>query len=121
MKTFRQALGRWGESLAADYLIQKNYEILERNVRTPYGEIDLIARQGSVTVFVEVKTRTSKSFGYPEDAVTPSKQAHMIAAAQFYLMSQPELDRDWRMDVIAVQRMRSGQPPKIDHFENAVR
>jgi putative endonuclease len=121
MKTFRQALGRWGESLAADYLIKKNYEIVERNVHTPYGEIDLVARQGRVTVFVEVKTRTSKNYGYPEDAVTPSKQAHLVAAAQYYLMKQPELDGDWRVDVIAVQRLRSGQQPQIVHFENAIR
>lgn len=121
MKTFRQALGRWGENLAADYLMQKNYEIVERNVHTAYGEIDLVARQGCIMVFVEVKTRTSNRFGYPEDAVTPSKQAHLISAAQSYLMDHAELDSDWRVDVIAVQRLRSGQPPKIDHFENAIR
>jgi len=120
MKTFRQALGHWGENLAANYLTQKNYEIVERNVRTPYGEIDLVARQGRITVFVEVKTRSSESFGYPESAITSSKQAHVIAAAQSYLLGHPELDGDWRVDVIAVRRFRSGQPPKIDHFENAI-
>lgn len=120
MKTFRQALGHWGENLAANYLIQKKYEIVERNVHTPYGELDLVARQGDITVFVEVKTRTSERFGYPEDAVTPTKQAHLIAAAQSYLLNHPGLDGDWRVDVIAIQRSRSGKLPKINHFENAV-
>ena len=121
MKTYRQALGRWGENLAANYLIQKNYAIVERNVRTPYGEIDLVARQGLVTIFVEVKTRSSERYGYPESAITSSKQAHLIAAAQSYLQGHPELDGDWRIDVIAVRRFRSRYPPKIDHFENAIR
>jgi len=131
MKTPRQSLGRWGESLAADYLSQRGYSILERNVRTPYGEIDLVARQayasqrgdgpaGMVTVFVEVKTRSSVAFGLPEEAVTARKQEHMLAAALAYMQSHPELEGDWRVDVIAIQRSRSEPEPCITHFENAV-
>lgn len=131
MKTPRQSLGRWGESLAADYLSQRGYKILERNVRTPYGEIDLVAqlvcaspksdgRAGTVTVFVEVKTRSSRAFGLPEEAVTARKQEHMLAAARAYMQTHPELEGDWRVDVIAIQRSRSGPEPDITHFENAV-
>jgi len=135
MKTYRQAVGNWGETLAADYLTGLGYILLNRNARTPYGEIDLIARQevvgrgpfeagasssSIVTVFVEVKTRSSSAFGLPEESVTPRKQAHILAAAQSYLQTHPELTGDWRVDVISIQRSRSGQPPVIMHFENAI-
>jgi putative endonuclease len=105
-------------------------------VRTPYGEIDLVACQdeelssfeavigerqkGFATIFVEVKTRSSRSFGLPEEAVTSRKQAHMLAAAQAYLQQHPELEGSWRIDVIAIQRYDPSRPPTILHFENAI-
>jgi putative endonuclease len=119
MPSSRLSLARWGESLAADFLTQKGYTVLARNVRTPHGEIDLVAQCGAVTVFVEVKTRTSRAYGLPEEAVTRRKQAHLLAASQHYLQTHPDLDGDWRVDVIAIER-RAGQPPMITHFENAV-
>jgi putative endonuclease len=121
MTNTRQALGRWGEAQAAEYLAQQGYIVLERNVRTTYGEIDLVARQGTVLVFVEVKTRASTAFGLPEASVTPRKQAHMLAAAEAYLQAHPDLQGDWRIDVVAIQRLRSGRNPEIAHFENALR
>lgn len=121
MTGIRQALGRWGEAQAAEYLGRQGYLVLERNVRTAYGEIDLVARQGAVLVFVEVKTRSSTAFGLPEASVTPRKQAHMLAAAQAYLQAHPDLQGDWRVDVVAIQRRRGGQIPEIAHFENALR
>lgn len=117
----RQALGRWGETQAAEYLGQLGYLVLERNARTAYGEIDLVARQGAVLVFVEVKTRSSTAYGLPEASVTSRKQAHLLAAAQAYLQAHPDLEGDWRVDVIAIQRQHSGQIPDIVHFENALR
>ena len=116
----KQALGRWGEAQAAEYLSQRGYLILERNVRTAYGELDLVARQGRALVFVEVKTRSSTAFGLPETSVTPRKQAHLLAAAQAYLQAHPDLDGDWRVDVIAIQRRSGSQAPEIAHFENAL-
>lgn len=129
MTKSRQALGRWGEALAASFLSDLGYSILERNARTPYGEIDLVVRQESAksslsssaaVVFVEVKTRTSFAYGHPEESITPRKRAHILAAAQAYLLDHPDLDGDWRVDVIAIQRTHPGQPPTITHFENAV-
>ncbi len=111
-----QAIGQWGEQAAADYLCQHGYVIKERNVRTPYGEIDLIAEKGDQVVFVEVKARTSASFGPPELAVTPRKQAHMLACADYYAQ-QNEIEH-WQIDVIAVERIKG--EPQIMHFENAV-
>ena len=64
-----QSIGKWGEDIAAEHLIQHNYEIINRNVRTPYGEIDIVARQGDITIFVEVKTRTSNKMGLPEESI----------------------------------------------------
>ena len=131
MSQSRQEIGRWGEAHAADYLIEQGYKILGRNERTPYGEIDLVAqmvpdpkaepRQSQeVLLFVEVKTRTSLTFGYPEEAVTPRKQINMISAAQHYLQEHPDLDLDWRIDVISIERYPN-RAPIIHHFENALR
>ena len=121
-----QELGRWGEKLAADFLIKQGYQIVARNVRTPYGELDLIALQFSkndpdemTTVFVEVKTRSSQTFGFPEESITASKQNHLISAALHYLQEHPNLDQDWRIDVIAIERYKN-RDPVIHHFENAL-
>jgi putative endonuclease len=115
--TSRQSLGRWGETIAAEYLSERGYTILEHNTRTPYGELDLIACQGDVLVFIEVKTRASHSLGPPEISVTKVKQAHLLSSAKAYLQERPHLQYDWRIDVIAVLRL-SGQQPQIEHFEN---
>lgn len=114
--------------MAAEFLLAKGYQILERNFRSPYGEIDLIASQiddnhvagGSVLVFVEVKTRSTNAYSFPEESVTAAKQAHLIKSAQAYLQQHPDQAGDWRIDVIAVRTARAAGPPEIKHFENAV-
>ncbi len=111
-----QTVGRWGEQAAADYLSAKGYEIIARNVRTPYGEIDLIAQKDETVIFVEVKARTSKSLGPPEIAVTPRKQEHMLACAEHYAQ-QNEIDH-WQIDVIAVEEVN--RRTEVVHFENAI-
>ena len=116
----RQTLGRWGENLAAEYLQNKGYEIVTRNLRNSFGEVDLLARDGEVLVFVEVKTRSSKKFGYPEEAVDAVKLEHIIAAAEDYLQEQSASAVDWRVDVIAVRKLKSGKSPEIMHFENVI-
>lgn len=117
--TSRQALGRWGEALAAEYLVQRGYILLERNVRTPYGELDLVMRQGEGIVFVEVKTRSSRTFGLPEESITRRKQEHLLQAAQYYIQTHMEVGGDWRVDVIAIQRSHESQP-EVVHFENVI-
>ena len=119
MSDRRQRIGRWGEQIAADYLVKKGFTMLARNVHTPYGEIDLLCQQGGQIVFVEVKTRTSQAFGYPEDSITPRKQAHMLSAAAHYLQEH-EIDGDWQFDVIAVEGSPGGKHPRITHFENVL-
>ncbi|MFO7586232.1 MAG: YraN family protein [Anaerolineales bacterium] len=92
-----QKIGKWGEGAAAEYLTARGYQIVERNVRTPYGEIDLVARIDGFTVFVEVKARTTRRFGLPEEALTKRKLRHMRAAAGHYA-AEHEIDnwhRQW--------------------------
>ncbi len=118
--TKRQQIGRWGEQLAEQYLLARGCELVERNARTPYGEIDRIVQQDRVTVFVEVKTRTSASFGLPEASITARKREHLLHSAEAYLQAHPELDGDWRVDVIAIQGRPGQSDPQIVWFENAV-
>ena len=128
MSTSRQSLGRWGEAVAAQYLESQDYIIEARNARTPYGEIDIVASQleissigpSSATVFVEVKTRTSTTFGFPEESITTRKQEHMLAAAQSYIQEHPDLSVDWRIDVIAIQCQGSRRNYSLKHFENVI-
>lgn len=117
MSKHRQKIGVWGEGVAAEYLEERGYNVIARNVRTPYGEIDIVVEKDGFTSFVEVKTRTTSSYGPPEISVTPRKLEHMLAAAEHYTQEN-EIDH-WQIDVIAVE----GKPdkrPEITHFENAI-
>ncbi|MGH2582403.1 MAG: YraN family protein [Anaerolineales bacterium] len=115
----KQILGRWGEKAAEQFLTEKGYVILDRNARTKYGEIDLVVRKNEEIVFVEVKSRSSTDFGFPEEAVTSLKQQHLRDAAEIYMQAHPELNGDWRIDVISVRRVH-GEALEIVHLENAV-
>ena len=111
-----QRVGRWGEEKAAAYLIERGYVIADRNVRTPHGEIDLLASKDGLTIFVEVKARLSAGVGPPEISVSPRKQQHMIASAEYY--AQQNGIEHWRIDVIAIERVFGED--QIVHFENAI-
>jgi putative endonuclease len=117
MSDRNQKVGKWGESAASEYLEKRDYNVVARNIRTPYGEIDIIAQKEGFTIFVEVKTRTSSSLGPPEISVTPRKQEHMLAAAEYYAQEN-EIDH-WQIDVVAVEG-KPGKQPVITHFENAI-
>jgi putative endonuclease len=119
MTTKKQAIGRWGEEIAAHYLESKGYTILAHNFHTAHGEIDIVAGKEAAVIFVEVKTRSSHAFAYPEESVTLRKQAAMLSAAEEYLQAQPEASECWQFDVIAVER-KHGQKPEIVHFENVI-
>jgi putative endonuclease len=119
MTNSRQSLGHWGEMQAAEYLQGRGYSILDRNVHTPHGEIDIVAGKDGSVIFVEVKTRRSHSFAYPEDSVTRRKQAHLLSAAETYLDRHPESPDSWQFDVISVEGQPGGKI-QIDHFENVL-
>lgn len=112
-----QRIGKWGEDRVAVYLAERGYEIIARNTRTPYGEIDIVARQAGITIFVEVKTLTSSKNFFPEQNVTTRKQAHMLACAEHYA-AENAIDH-WQIDVVAVEG-KVGLEPTITHFENAI-
>lgn len=114
-----QKTGAWGEELAACFLIARGVNIIGRNIRTPYGEIDLLGEEESQILFVEVKTLKNKRFGDPEVSVSQVKQSHMSNSALHYLQENNLLDADWRIDVIAVNAA-AGQLPEIKWFKNAV-
>lgn len=118
MTQYKKQIGAWGEQVAADWLAQRGRQIIARNIRTPYGEIDIIAQQGDVTVFVEVKTQTSSQSFFPEQNITPRKREHMLNAAQHYA-AEHEIDH-WQIDAITVEGKPAGAPPVITHFENAI-
>lgn len=115
-----QKLGRWGETLAEEFLADKGFEPVGRNIRTESGEIDLIMRKEYLLIFVEVKTRTSTSFGFPEESVTEQKSEHFIAAVEEYLEANPSENMDWRIDVVAISAgEKNGAKPIIEWFEDA--
>ena len=114
----RKQTGRYGEELAALYLQQKGYKIVERNWRCPTGELDVIAEDGPVLVFVEVRTRHGSYFGRAEESITPAKQTRLIELGQTYLQEKAIPLQPWRIDVVAIQ-IEDGQP-SLTHFENAV-
>ena len=112
-----QRIGKWGEQVAVEYLFSHGCEVVGQNFRTPYGEIDIIARQGDITIFVEVKTRTSNKMGLPEESITARKREHMVACAEHYA-AEHEIDH-WQIDVISIEG-KPGIEPVITYFENAI-
>lgn len=108
-------IGKKGEKLAADFLINLGYQIIATNWQEQKFEIDIIALEKNEIVFVEVKTRTTDYFGNPEEAVTPSKQKHLIEGANYYLETN-EIDLDCRFDVVSVI---IGSANQIEHIKDA--
>jgi len=110
--------GRWGETTALSFLASKGYSLLQRNFRSPDGEIDLVMVKDDELVFVEVKTRTTSDFGFPEEAVDDEKLEHIEAAAGWYLLEHAEYEDNWRFDVVAVTGKPGCAPPEINWFVN---
>ena len=113
----RLTLGRQGEDAAARYLQRQGMKILERNLRTPVGEIDLVARHKSILAFVEVKTRRGSAFGSPGEAVGPRKQRQIVQTAKWYLNENPHKGLQPRFDVIAITVC--GDDFQIEHIPDA--
>ena len=110
----KSELGRHGEDRALAFLTKHRFKILERNYRTRYGEIDLIARDGTTIVFVEVKLRNTDEFGSPLAAVDRYKQQRLRRMAASYLQARGLYDRlPVRFDVLGIT------PTGIEHIKNA--
>jgi putative endonuclease len=115
--TKRRLFGDASEKLAEDYLVSRGYVILDRQFLTRIGEIDLVAEHGGEIVFIEVKARHSDEFGYPEAAVTRDKLRKIAGAAELYLRLKDLTQRDFRIDVIALEHQFD--PPRITLIEGA--
>jgi putative endonuclease len=112
-------LGRAGEQLAADELRRRGYGIITMNWRCRYGEVDIIARQGGVLVFVEVRTRRASSVTPAFESINPAKRHKMTSAALEFIRQANAEDCAWRVDVIAIGIPAQGEP-RIEHIEDAL-
>lgn len=110
--------GRYGEDLAIRYLRSRGYKILTTNFRSKFGEIDIIAIDHETLVFIEVKTRWSKKFGLPEEAVTPWKLKSIIKTGEYFKMLHPELPESLRIDVVAISLSPGGEVEEIKLLKN---
>jgi putative endonuclease len=114
----QQTLGKYGEDLAASYLLKHGYRIVQRNFRAQHGEIDLICQRGNTLVFVEVKTRQSHAYGLPEEAVGSRKLQEIIKTAQYYLLLHPHASASLCIDVISIYIPQGEAVPVLRHIEN---
>ena len=107
-----------GEEIAANYLKNKGYKIIERNFRKGYGEIDIICVRDNVLVFVEVKTRTTALYGGALEAIAYHKIKSLIKTVQFYKMLHPKLPESLRIDAILIDLGSNNKPSNVEHIEN---
>lgn len=107
-----QTFGQSGEEQAANFLKKLGYKIIERNFRTKFGEIDLIAIDQDTVVYIEVKTRSNQAFGRPEEAVGFHKLEHLKKAAAIYRSQTEKLPEGERIDVVAIDN------GEVEHFKN---
>lgn len=123
MPSQKRELGDLGEKIAFDYLKKQGYQIIERNFKKPWGEIDIVAKKNKDLIFIEVKTRTvpQGDSPYPEESVHSLKQQKLIRTAQSYLLEKkypPETN--WQIDVIAIELNEQTRKADLKHIKNAV-
>jgi len=109
-------LGKKGEQLAVDYLIKKDYQILERNYRFQKAEVDIIAQIKDTLAIVEVKTRSTTDFGNPQDFVKPKQIQRLVKAVDEFVLVNG-LDIEVRFDIIAI--IKTCKQFEIEHLEDA--
>jgi putative endonuclease len=113
----RAELGRRGEAVAEAFLRTRNYTIVARNFRCRAGEIDLVALDGPVLVFVEVRSRRGDRLGTPLESVDLRKQAQVARVAEYFCAARGWLDRDARFDVVGIRF--DADPPAVEHVTGA--
>jgi len=109
-------LGKKGEQLAVDFLIENGYKIVERNYRFDKAEVDIIAKKEDTLAIIEVKTRSTSDFGNPQDFVKPKQVKRLVKAVDEYVTVN-KLDIEVRFDIIAIVKNKKGL--NIEHLENA--
>lgn len=114
-----ERLGNSGENLAAEYLERQGFQILERQWRSRFGELDLVAVDSETIVFVEVKTRATMAAGDPTEAITRAKQKKITQSALAYLKRRGWLQRRSRIDVVSILWQGQNGQPDIRHYRSA--
>ncbi len=115
----KQELGKWGEQVANQFLVNQGIKILAMNFRSRYGEIDLIGYDGSSLIFFEVKTRQSNQFGTPDQAVAGDKIKHIINTALVYISKFYSQEPLWRIDIISINRNPKTELYNVEWIKNA--
>ncbi|MCI9304493.1 YraN family protein [Clostridium sp.] len=121
MKNYNKAIGKYGESIARDFLINNGYKILDMNYRNRYGEIDIISIKNDIIIFCEVKSRYTNSFGNPIEAVTYYKQKQIIKLSEMYLLYEKYNNYNVRYDVIEVNFNKLNNNFKVNHIKDSFR
>jgi putative endonuclease len=119
MTFVRQQLGLFGEDCACEELERRGHVVVARRYKTEHGEIDIVTRHHEFTVFVEVKLKSSVTFGDPSEAVTPTKQQRIVWMATDYVTRFKLEDTPCRFDVVAVEC--ECHPPRVTVIEDAFR
>lgn len=117
MKIYNRETGNRGEGIAADYLRKKHFEILERNFKNKFGEIDIIAKDKDVLVFVEVKTKIGITYGLPEEMINAGKLHRIRNMAALYMNGKSV---PCRIDVVAIVLGSENEVTRLTHYENVV-
>jgi putative endonuclease len=121
-QTTRQVLGAAGEQFARRHLEQRGYRFVAANWRRPYGELDLIMRDGNVLVFVEVKTRRGERLVTAEESLTAAQARRLLHGAQSFLAERVDLaSLFWRIDLVAITLAPTGAVSRLTHIVDAVR
>jgi putative endonuclease len=120
MPTSRRTLGDFAERVAVRHLESRGYSIRERNVRTRYGEIDIVAQKADLLAFVEVRCRRGSSMGSAVQSLSPQKQRRLASLAEDYGQNRTDLPEQWRIDLIALDLAANGKLVSLQHIEGAV-
>ncbi len=118
MRTAKDAVGRYGEQVAVDYLLDQGMRLLDRNWRCSAGEIDAVLTDGDTVVFAEVKTRRGDAFGTPADAVGYAKRSRLRTLALIWLAQSAVHPPDVRFDLVSVRPQRAGAA-NVEHLRGA--
>jgi putative endonuclease len=119
MKRLNKTIGDFGEDLAEDYLRRLGYNILERNFSCKIGELDLIVKDKTHVIFIEVKTRYDSQYGLPCEAVTATKKYKLYKTAQYYIMIKKLYHENFRFDVVDIILSKADNKHEIRVIKNA--
>lgn len=121
MKFDNRNKGTQGETIAAEYLVKQGFKIIEKNFRTKWGEIDLVATHNNKLIFVEVKLKVGDKFGSPEEMIGWAKIKQVRRASQLYLLTKKDIAAKYemyRVDAVCIVMNTSGEIDRINHYEN---